>query len=312
MNHLRRVQNLKRVSIQLPRDEEGFSGRECPECEAYFKVESGTGLPGDNPCHCPYCGHTAAQNHFFTKDQIAYSRSIARRQVRRAFQQDLDDFARSLNNRFLRTTVNHSPLPPIRNYREKELETKIVCERCTLHYAIYGAFAFCPDCGSHNSAQILSANLQLVEKMLALAESVEGDLRSHLIGDALENAVAAFDGFGRESCRVWSAKAIDMVKAEKLSFQNLAGAQQRVQDLFGLDLASRLSTEEWDFACRCFQKRHLLAHSMGVVDEEYLRKTNDSRAIKGRKVSIEIDEVKRLVEVLRHLGTLLFRELEAK
>jgi Zn finger protein HypA/HybF involved in hydrogenase expression len=324
MNHLRRVQNLKRVSIQLPRDEDGFLGRECPECEAYFKVEPGTGVSGDNPCHCPYCGHSAVQNHFFTKDQVAYSRSIALRKVRQAFQHDLDDFARSLNSGSsgssrgsglrisMHTTVKHSPLPSIRHYREKELETKVVCERCSLHYAIYGAFAFCPDCGSHNSAQILSANLEIAEKILAMADSAEADVRSHVIGDALENAVAAFDGFGRESCRVWSAKAADIAKAEKLSFQNLAGAQQRVQDLFGFDIASCLKTEQWDFACRCFQKRHLLAHNMGVVDEEYLRKTNDPQAIKGRKVSIETDEVKRLVGVLVDLGAFLFQELEAK
>ena len=30
---------------------------------------------------------------------------------------------------------------PIRQYREKRLETEVVCDRCTLHYAIYGVFA---------------------------------------------------------------------------------------------------------------------------------------------------------------------------
>jgi len=148
--------------------------------------------------------------------------------------------------------------------------------------------------------------------MLALAESVEGDLRQQLIGDALENAVAAFDGFGRESCRVWSAKATDISKAAGLSFHNLAGAQQKVRDFFGFDIASCIHSEQWNFVCRCFQKRHLLAHSMGVVDEDYIRKTNNPQAIKGRKVSIQIDEVRNLVKVLVNLGLFLFKELEAK
>ena len=29
----------------------------------------------------------------------------------------------------------------IHHYREKELETEVVCERCSLRYAIYGVFA---------------------------------------------------------------------------------------------------------------------------------------------------------------------------
>ena len=42
---------------------------------------------------------------------------------------------------------------------EKQLETEVVCVNCTLRYSVYGVFAFCPDCGQHNSLQILDKNL---------------------------------------------------------------------------------------------------------------------------------------------------------
>ena len=94
---------------------------------------------------------------------------------------------------------------PIRDYREKQLETEVICDKCTLRYAIFGVFGWCPDCGAHNSAQILGKNLELAKKELALAQSVEKDLAEHLIGDALENVVSAFDGFARglraQGCR---------------------------------------------------------------------------------------------------------------
>ena len=63
------------ISIAIQRDEDGFVGRECPnpDCEGYFKIVLGTGLKGENlPCHCPYCGHKALHDHFWTKDQIEY------------------------------------------------------------------------------------------------------------------------------------------------------------------------------------------------------------------------------------------------
>ena len=223
------------ISFQIPikADEEGFIGRECPnkKCLGYFKLQSGTGLPGTNlPCHCPYCGHKGPQDHFWTRQQIAYARSIAMRQIQDHL---ADEFKRmefdvkprgafgiGISMKFKRGT-----LEPIRHYREKKLETIVICSQCTLRYAVYGVFAFCPDCGTHNSQQILAKNCELARKQIELAANVEdADLKRHLLEDALENAVSAFDGFGREACRVNSAKATNPAKGEAVSFQNLTFA----------------------------------------------------------------------------------------
>jgi len=132
---------------------------------------------------------------------------------------------------------------PIQYYREKELETEVVCDNCTLRYAIYGVFAWCPDCGIHNSVQILMKNLELAKKEIALAESVDKEMADHLIGDALENVVSAFDGFGREIC---------MRKRAEIRFQNLAGARRRVRESFGFDFADELDAAAWNYLGRIF------------------------------------------------------------
>lgn len=202
----------------------------------------------------------------------------------------------------------HSPTP-IRYYYEKNLETDVVCDRCTLVYAIYGEFAFCPDCGSHNSITILKKNIEFVEKMLALAEQQEQALAERLIGDALENLVSAFDGFGREVCKVASIKASNPTEAGDVRFQNLIGAQSRVQRLFSLDLSSFILPDDWNFVCRCFQKRHLLAHRMGVVDNDYVQATKDYSAVVGRKILIAPTDVKRLGNLLTQMGAQLAKHL---
>ncbi len=313
MRHLRRLGN--KFSVPIKMDSDGYLGRECPECERYFKITLGTGITeGDPPCHCPYCGHCAPQDNFFTKGQIEYAQSVVINKVTGAFIKDLKSLEFDIKPKGpfgigMSMKVKGRP-QPVRGYTELQLEEEVVCDNCTLRYTIYGSFAYCPDCGKHNSRQILDKNLALAEQQLVLAEKVDQEMTRQLIADALENAVSAFDGFGREICRVNSSKASDPPKAENVSFQNLVGAQKNVQLVFGIDLTSALDSHEWAFACRCFQKRHLLAHKMGIIDDAYVKATNDPAATVGRKVSIRAEEVTSLLDHVRRLGSHLTAELD--
>lgn len=317
------MSNLSRLpsqfSIAIPSDKDGLIGRECPviECEGYFKIQPGTGLKGEKlPCHCPYCGHTGGQQEFFTKAQIEYAKSVVVNRVTGALLSDLK--ALEFNHRptggfgiGISMKVEGRP-HPIRYYREKKLETEVVCDQCTLRYMIYGVFGFCPDCGAHNSFQILGKNFDLVEKTLVVAEALEESLAQHWVSNALEDCVSAFDGFGRETCWVFAAKALDAVKADSISFQNISRARDKVREQFGLDFAATLAESDWAHVCRGFQKRHLLAHKMGVVDDEYIQKTGDRTAVVGRKCQVDVNEVRALVTSLRILGEKLFEALKNK
>jgi hypothetical protein len=318
MDHLRRLGN--RISISIPTDENAFTGRECPqpECEGYFKIELGTGLKGEGlPCHCPYCGHTAGHDQFCTKEQIEYAKSVAMRKITDALHKDLKklEFDHKPKGAFgigISMKVTPGRATPIHNYREKQLETEVVCVNCTLRYSVYGVFAFCPDCGQHNSLQILSKNLELVGKMLAVAEVQEHAVAQVLIDNALEDCVSSFDGFGRETCRLFSPKSATPEKAAEIRFQNIASARQRVREQFDIDFAACLETGVWTLLVRCFQKRHLVAHKMGVIDGDYIKATCDPGAIAGRKVQIQATEVQAFVTALQSVGMELFKLLEKR
>lgn len=309
-----RTRNLERLgdrfTVSIPASPDGLTGRECPveDCEGYFRIQFGTGLKGEGlPCHCPYCGHQAGHSEFYTREQIEYAKSVALNRITGAVLKDLKALE-----------FDHRPRPgtfgiglsmkvtgrphPVRYYREKALETEVVCDQCTLRYAIYGVFAFCPDCGVHNSRQILERNLALAAKQLALAAEKGGDLEDYLVREALGGAVASFDGFGRETCRVHASRATDPQRAAGLSFQNLRNANAATLQLFGVDLSAALTPDEWAFACRAFQKRHLVAHKMGVVDQAYLAATADPGAVLGRKVPVAAAEVGQLIQILTKLS----------
>ncbi len=310
-NAVMQMSNLERLgnqfSIPISPDEEGYIGRECPveTCLDYFKITPGTGIKGPAPCHCPYCGHVGEHKTFFTPEQIEYAKSVVLRQVTDAIHKDFKalEFDHKPRGTFgigISMKVKDSEPHPIAYYREKQLETKVTCDKCTLKFAIYGVFGWCPDCGTHNSLQILSKNLELAKKELALAGTVDSDLAEHLIGDALENVVSAFDGFAREIC---SQKSAD------IHFQNLVSARRRVQAKFGFDFADELDRDAWTSICRIFQKRHLLAHKMGVIDAAYVEKANDPMAVVGRRVRVAQDEVSLAVSLVETLGQRLFKGL---
>jgi hypothetical protein len=285
------------ISVPLRADAEGWLGRECPQedCKRYFKLTPGTGLSNIKTCRCPYCGHEASSGNFHTQAQLDHARSVVENQV-------VDALLKGLKG----MEFNHRPrgafgigvsmkvtgrAPPVRGYAEEDLETEVVCDACTLRYAIYGVFGFCPDCGAHNNLGILDANLRLATKMLALAATADADVARHLLENALEDCVSAFDGWGRAVCTTFASKAVDPVKAAKVSFQNVGRARDALKGQFSFDADVVLGSATVAGLHRAFQKRHLLAHCMGVVDADYLRQTGDPTTQVGRRVTVLASEV---------------------
>ena len=326
MDSFRRLDQLinRGVTVTVPVSDDGFCGRECPNpnCQKYFGIVLGTGLEGENlPCHCPYCGHADEHSSFYTKDQIKHVSSVIQQKVSDAMFGDLQELSAKINSQqdrasFLqmsaKTTRSHRPT--IHSYDEKQLETELVCSFCTLRYTVYGVFAYCPDCGQHNAFQILMNNLEVIVKVLALSESEErtAEERDNLVQNALEDCVSIFDAFGREICRIHASSAANPGRASKLSFQNLEVAKRNVSKLFGFELDSGLHENQLKAGIQAFQKRHLLAHKLGIVDAEYLEKSGDPDAVIGRKVTISIQDVHQLISVVELLAKNLHSGLQRK
>lgn len=299
--------------IELPSDEKGFVGRKCPteECGAYFKIANNEWFDTAMYYRCPYCGHRDEHDEFHTPEQLAYAESIVVRNCEEDLASDLKrlEFTVEPSGPFgIGMSIKvETDLHPVRLYHEHELETHVECSSCMLLYAVYGLFGFCPNCGHHNSLQVLTTNIGIVSRMLDLSAGRDDDLRRKQIENALGNCVSLLDGFGRELCRVSSSKCSEPAKLKKLSFQNLEGTRQKVLHLFGVDLAAGLTVDEWTTAVRGFQKRHLFAHKLGVIDDEYVERSHDPHAVVGRKVSVSEVEVRQLgetvVKLARYLNT---------
>jgi hypothetical protein len=265
-------------------------------------------------CFCPYCGYEGSPEEFATKDQIEYAKSMALRHLADAVTKDLKrlEFDHKPKGPFgigISMKVKPGRGIPVRRYRERQLETNATCESCSLDYAVYGLFAFCPDCGEHNSIYILRRNLGLVEKQVALAETVEdADLQRHLLEDALENCVSALDGFGREACRVFAASRGEVDPG--VSFQNLERASERLVSTWGLDFKAAVTASAWDTAHHGFMKRHVIAHRAGVVDQKYIDETSDRSVEVGRRLVVLAADIPPVLGAVTQLGQALVTLLQ--
>ena len=297
------------MSIDIPIDGDGYLGRECPDtnCKGYFKITPGTGLENSTEFYCPYCGYRGDTSNFTTEDQIEYALSVAKRRILDAFRKDLRK-AVEFNSRPKRGEIGLSlkvepgRSTPLHYYVEEDLETTVDCDACALRYMVYGVFAYCPDCGQHNSIQILEKDFEVILKLLDLASTQENTIQEKLVEDALENCISAFDGFGRNLCRAHASKSKNPDKVNKISFQNIVVARESVRNQFCIDISSNLNADKWQFVNKCFQKRHVFAHNAGVIDIDYIRKSGDTGATVGRKLSISSDEVQQLVPLLKQIA----------
>lgn len=306
------------IIVPIPKDEKGYLGRECPEakCLGYFKVKPGTGLSGrDLPCICPYCGYKGPHARFWTRDQINYAKSVAKKTIIDAVRADFQklEFEIEPQGPFgigISFKLEPGAPIPIQYYREKNLETNIICSKCSLDYSVYGVFAFCPDCGEHNSLQILQKNLALIRKQVEHAVTIEDlEFHRHLVEDALENCVSAFDGFAREACRLRASMSSDPKQAKNLSFQNLQKVSAKLKVLFDFDFERTIDSHKWIHCHEAFMQRHLIAHHSGVVDQQYLNETQDKRNILGRRVAIEPSIITALTFMVEELGHQLLSRL---
>ena len=123
-----RPTTASRSSISIPLDEDGFFGRECPSCEAPFKMRSDEykALPDEIELTCPYCGHREEHSAFMSSAQHARAMAAAEGLVEQWMHGQLNDMlgqhvrtarrARHAGNSFISIDWSYTPgtPPPVR------------------------------------------------------------------------------------------------------------------------------------------------------------------------------------------------------
>lgn len=285
------------IKLEMPTDVKGFAGRECPVCKRYFKIKFGTGLKSPAPCYCPYCNHVAAHDDFWTREQKNYVDSYIHNYADNIIYNALKKLeTKPKRNQLISLEIKVKGRPtPIAYYSERDLEQYVYCKNCTLEYAIYGKFGYCPDCGIHNSHDIFITNIELFKKLLLLSQNSEKAISKLIIEDALENSISTFDGFCRNALKVKDSSS-------NISFQNIDNARKNLIKKYNFDIAQGIDKIDWNKIILSFQKRHLLAHSLGKIDQEYINKTNSDQSLLDNQVEVTQEEVMEITNFLKNMA----------
>lgn len=307
------MDDVHNVSVPISPDEYGFLGRECPKCEMYFKVKPGTGLLISYHI-CPYCNYKGNSNEFFTMEQIEYAKSIA---IKKEIDPLIDQFHKSLKKLetssrkgFIQIKVSSSGSSlKIKYYQERTLETDVICDNCGLVFSIYGVFSNCPDCGRLNAKVIFEKSIEASKKKLDLSiqERISSDLKEELMKDALLSVVSSFDSLGKALRDKHPSK---FPVHPKNLFQNTIELDKTLKVSFGKEIKDFLSPQDSEFLSKMFQVRHIYEHTAGVVDDDFVKRVPALIYLKGRKYSLDKQEIYSFLVKILELGKQIYSQIE--
>ena len=326
IKELNDLERTKQISVPINADKDGYVDRQCPndDCLFQFKVnqDDWANLFKDEKIYCPLCRHEAPSNSWFTTDQIEQAREQAIKHIHGRIDKALAQGARDFNsiqprNSFIKMSVKVSGTKPMHYIvpvpSKEEMQLKIQCKVCNAKYAVIGSAFFCPCCGHNSAEETFDNSLKKIQDKIkhlnVIRQAVETISKDEaettcrsIIETSLGECVVAFQRF----CEVvFTTKALD--KAIKFNaFQNIEIGASYWQELSGETYEDWLNDNEMKNLNLLFQKRHLLAHTEGIIDQKYLDKTSDTNYKIGQRIVIKEKDVielttltKKLVDTLR-------------
>ena len=187
-----------------------------------------------------------------------------------------------------------SPVPELST--PSGFDTTSACSRCEALFATDGVVVRRPCCGIEKPRELMGQAAARIRDTLSKGgELVDRELMLGFLVSEFDGVMRASLAMANENARYFETAdtghpLIAQMRAlpESSSFQNLAGARQKFLPT-GWDMAK--VTKDWITLVRLFQKRHLVAHRLGVVDRDYLDKTSDTEAVLGRRVPLSVAEL---------------------
>lgn len=310
-----------KLTFDIQADEKEYVDHECPDprCMFRFKVRPKADN-ADLPWTCPMCGHKAPRPSFYTTEQVAQAREMAVARVRSTISQAMRQDARNFNRRqsgggFLTMSIHITgaeawqPIDvPISATEAMQLE--IVCTECHAEYAVVGAGFFCPLCGNSSAARVFEDALRKISAkrdhipdvraaIAATAGKDQAELVSRsLIETCLIDGVVAFQRF----CEVTYRQRHGTQAPPFNAFQKLVDGSKLWRTAIGEGYEDWISPADLETLKLLFQRRHLLAHSDGVVDQKYLSSTADTSYKEGQRIVVITGDVDKLLRILSELG----------
>jgi uncharacterized Zn finger protein (UPF0148 family) len=323
------------LSMPFALDADGYFDRQCPseDCRSHFKVlmSDWKGIFKDEAVFCPFCRHEAPSVDWNNEEQAKQIKSQALGYISNVAMNHAVDVIRAA----LKGTGSgySSPVPhPNRKTQitikvnapglaakhvfipitaTEAFTLKVKCEECSAHYAVVGSGFFCPNCG-HNSAERtfddairkVSAKLDYATLVRGAAKNAnqldEGELVARsLVETALSDCVSAL----QRLCEELFKRHLPNEIAPFNIFQRIEPASELWRRKIGAGYEDWLSDAQLQEMKMLYQRRHLLAHSEGMVDDMYLQKSQDNSYKAGQRIVVKEKDVRSLIDYVSTIAS---------
>lgn len=321
---LRKLERGMRVPIQLELDENGYLDRVCSsdECATHFKVlfDDWRDIVRDEKVFCPLCRHDAKSTEWNTREQAKYIEGAAhaylQKQLGQAFESDSRKFRQKQSrSSFIKISMSYKQgrIPvPVPAMATDIMTQDFQCDECGCRYSSVGAAFFCPSCGQNSVLETFSNSVQTVKKTLdsisairaALIESTDKNVAEdsvrHICENGLVKIVSSFQRYA-EACFHKLPNAGSFTIRRNL-FQNLTESDTIWRNASGSGYTNILDATEFQALSLYFQQRHVLAHLDGIVDQQYIDRSQDRRFDVGQRLVVSESAVANLATVIEKLA----------
>ena len=293
-------------------DEQGMWGRNCPTCRKYFRTNHVMGLT-----FCPYCS--------ISDDSLAFVSEAQRTYITACY----DAFARAHVGK-KNTSVEMAEITDdvaAWHYSEEKLQTHFKCDTkdCHTETDILGEYGFCPRCGRTNARKVF---FETMTKLLTRWDQVNrtiSDRRER--GETWEGVTIAslseFEALAkhlRAKLLLFPLTPKRRKQVRELNFQRPLEADGSLTQWFDIGIlkwpgnavttARAVPEAEVPFIKKMIQRRHILIHNRGHVDQEYLDLSGDTQVRLSERIRVRSTEAKRFVEHCQQMGVNLMDNVE--
>jgi len=328
IDELKKLESIKTINFPVHPDEKGYFDKECPrdECRFVFKVneEDWANIFKDEAVYCPRCREEATSNKWWTTEQVGeqerqgmeYLESKAHEAIDRGLRKSAESFnKRQSRDSFIKLSLSvtsHRPsIPVIVPLKASDvMEQEIQCEECSSRFAVIGCAYFCPACGHNSVERTFDDSLKKVEDRLNSIDTIKSTLETAGLKDEAENTTRSII----ESCFGDCVMAFQRL-AEQLYirmpenptpprnvFQKLQQGSELWRNAIGQGYEDWLSPKELNRLNVFFNKRHLLAHTEGIVDQIYLDRSQDNSYSIGQRIVVSDKDVREMLIVVKELA----------
>ena len=316
-------------SMPILPDDDGYFDKECPneDCLSQFKVnaEDWENLFSDEAVYCPFCGHTASANSWWTTEQLEQAEEQATQMISAKLGQALSRDAKDLNRSqprksFVRMSMKYKGPTHFVNLPAEaleEMEQKIQCDNCGARYAVVGSAFYCPCCGQ-NSAKLTFnntidkvrakiKNLDLISQTISQYSKDEAARAcSSLLESSIPDLVVAF----QRVCECVYPQLENAKPLKRNVFQRLNDGSVLWKELVGNGYEDWIDDHEMQALKVLFQQRHLFQHQDGIVDQDYIAKSGDTHYRIGQHIIVKQSDVLKYTDIVEKIGNRVLGFLE--